>query len=183
MKKILLFALAVMFMASAKAQEYRFPGVDKSPADILLYPLRVANDTTKTASIRVVYSRPSKNGRVIFGELEKFGAVWRMGANEQTEITFFKPVTIGGKSIQPGTYSMFAIPEQNEWTIILNKQNNRWGAYTYKQNLDVVRVKVPVKAAPQPIEVFSMMFRDAPNGALLIAGWDNTIVELPITIN
>lgn len=183
MKKIGLIALAALFTISVKAQELKFPAVDSSPADIVYFPLNVAKSKDdSTPSIKVVYSRPSRNGRDIFGVLEQYGKVWRAGANESTEIRFFKNVEIGGKKIKAGAYSLFAIPEKDKWTVIINKQTDRWGAYTYNERNDVVRVDVPVKTATEPLEVLSMTFTPQTEGANLVIGWDKVIVELPIAI-
>ncbi|RZL30173.1 MAG: DUF2911 domain-containing protein, partial [Pedobacter sp.] len=145
MKKISLCLLLALFVFGAKAQNaaVKFANIDASPLDVLYYPLNVvkAKDNS-TPVIKVVYSRPAKKGREVFGVLEQFDKVWRLGANENTEITFYKAVTIGTKKIKAGTYSLFAIPSKDKWTIIVNKQINKWGAFSYDQSKDVVRTDV-----------------------------------------
>jgi len=179
MKKLSLIALMMAFaLVSQTACAQKFAPLDKSPLDISYYPYTSSMEG-KAPLIKVIYSRPAKSGREIFGKLEKFGEVWRAGANEETEIRFYKDVTIGGKLIPAGTYSFFIIPELTTWTFIINKQTDHWGAYSYDKNLDVVRVKVPVKAAASEIENFSIAFSES---ATLIAGWDKTIAELPIKL-
>ena len=187
MKHIFIVVFALICF-NAKAQqaanaEVKFPVADPSPADIVYFPLNApkakAGDATRPI-IKVIYSRPQKKGRDIFGVLEQFGAVWRFGANESTEIHFFKKVNIGGKKIKAGTYSLFAIPNKDIWTIIINSETDKWGAFSYNQSKDVVRVNVPVKTLVKPIEYFSLTFTPASEGATLIAGWDKTQVELPI---
>ena len=185
MKKLNLLLAMVLFGFVANAQEVKFPPVDASPADIAYFPgnisqLKKGDDTAPL--IKVVYSRPSVKGRVVLGELEAFGKVWRLGANESTEIRFFKPATIGGKTIPAGTYSMFAIPEKDQWTIIINKQTDRWGAYTYDESKDVARIKVPVKQLTTAVEALAITFTASASGANLNIGWDKTAVEVPITI-
>ena len=183
---VLIFALLCF---SAKAQEpinagVKFAAADPSPADIVYFPLnaaKVKTDDDVKPIIKVVYSRPQKKGRDIFGVLEQYGKVWRFGANESTEIHFFEKVTVGGKKIKAGTYSLFAIPNKDKWTIIINKQTDKWGAFTYNQAMDIVRIDVPVKTLNKPIEYFSLTFSPLPQGATLIAAWDKTQVELPIT--
>jgi hypothetical protein len=183
MKKLSLLVLVAFFGLAVNAQEVKFANVDKSPLDVVYYPLKAtqvkAGDTSSPV-MKVTYSRPSKNGREIFGALIPFGKVDRLGANESTEIKFFKPVTIGKKTIKPGSYSLFAIPNKDNWTIIVNEQTDRWGAYTYNQSKDVVRVDVPVKPLPNVVEVLSMTFVPQSSGANLVIGWDKTAVELPI---
>ncbi|EDM36380.1 hypothetical protein PBAL39_11767 [Pedobacter sp. BAL39] len=184
MRRLALIALFGLFTLVAEAQELKLPAVDASPADIVYYPLNAAK--VKDGSmplLRVIYSRPTRKGRDIFGILEQYGKVWRAGANENTEIKFFKTALIGGKKIKAGSYSLFAIPGQEEWTIIINKQTDRWGAFTYDQSKDVVRVKVPVKSVKEPVETLSMTFRTEPKGVNLVIAWDKVWVELPVAIN
>lgn len=166
--------------AQAPATAVKFPGPDASPADILYFPVNAAKvKDVITPIIKVIYSRPQKKGREIFGVMEKFGSVWRMGANESTDIQFTQPVTIGGKKLKAGSYSLFAIPNEKEWTIIVNEQTNRWGL-SYDQTKDVVRVNVPVETTDKVIEYFSMTFVETPTGANLVMAWDRTQVQLPI---
>jgi len=164
--------------------EVKFAIADPSPADVVYFPLNAAKvkvgDATKPI-IKVVYSRPQKKGRDIFGVLEQYGKVWRFGANESTEIHFFEKVTIGGKKIKAGVYSLFAIPNKDTWTIIVNKQTDRWGAFTYDESKDVIRINVPVKPLTKSVEYFSITFSPLDKGATLIAAWDKIQVELPIT--
>ncbi|RZL50915.1 MAG: DUF2911 domain-containing protein [Pedobacter sp.] len=187
MKKLGLCLLLAVFWFSIKAQTTATPVkyaiIDPSPLDALYYPLnavKVKKDDTSMPIIKVLYSRPAKKGREIFGVLEQFDKVWRLGANENTEIYFAKSVTIGNKKVKAGTYSLFAIPGKNSWTIIVNKQTNRWGAFNYDVAKDVVRVTVPVTKTEKVIEVFSMTFADSTEGANLFMAWDNTQVMLPI---
>lgn len=181
-KSLNLFLVLALMAGAASAQDVKFPKVDASPADILYFPMNAtkAKDDAKP-KIKVVYSRPAKKGRDIFGVLEPFGKVWRLGANEQTEIRFFVPATIGGKKVEAGTYSLFAIPGASKWEILVNKQTDRWGAYTYDKSKDVAQIEVPVKALTEPVENLSMTFVPKPNGAVLVIGWDKTSVEVPIS--
>lgn len=188
MKNIFIVVFALLCFG-AKAQdlssaEVKFPPADPSPADIVYFPLNAAKvkagDLTKPI-IKVIYSRPQKKGRDIFGVLEQYGNVWRFGANENTEIHFFKRVTIGGKKIKPGIYSLFAIPNKDKWTIIINSQTDRWGAFSYDQSKDIIRIDVPVKTLEKPIEYFSITFAPLSNGATLFAAWDKTQIQFPIS--
>jgi len=183
MKKLVFIALIAFSGLSADAQDVKFPALDSSPADMVYYPLNVtkAKDNT-TPLIKVVYSRPAKKGREIFGVLEQFGKVWRLGANENTEIRFYKPVVIGGKKIKAGTYSLFAIPNKDKWTLIVNKQTDKWGAFSYDQSKDLVRTDLDVKSLEKPLELLSITFSTQANGANLVIGRDLSTVELPITI-
>lgn len=176
MKSFFITSLMLILFTTAPLQAQEFPEMDKSPMDIAMFR---AQD--KTPLIRVIYSRPSKNGREIFGKLQPYGEVWRTGANESTEITLYKDMMIGDKKVEAGTYTLFTLPGEKEWTVILNKDNNTWGAFGYKEERDVVRVTTPVRKTDKAIETFSMAFKPNDNGADLLMGWDNTYVEVPFT--
>lgn len=183
MKKLIFIGCIAMFSLSAMAQDVKFPALDSSPADIVYFPSNAAKAKDNSLPlIKVVYSRPAKKGREIFGVLEQFGKVWRAGANECTEVKLFKPAVIGGKKIKAGTYSLFAIPNKDNWTVIFNKQTDKWGAYTYDQTKDVLRTDVPVKTLAKPIENLSIAFTPTDSGSTMIIAWDSTSVEIPISI-
>lgn len=183
MKKLtLVIAIALFsFVANAQTAAVKFPALDASPLDVAYFP---ANATkVKDASmpiIKVLYSRPARKGREVFGVLEKFDKVWRLGANESTEVYFDRAVTIGDKKLAAGKYSLFAIPSKDKWTIIVNKQTDRWGAFSYDEKKDVARVDVPVTKLETAIESFSIVFTVAPEGANMVMAWDTTQVTLPI---
>src|SRR5437764_103259 len=115
MKKFI--ALLVVFQLvflSLVAQQSNWPPVDKSPMDMSYYPagypvLKIQDKITEPLIARLIYSRPQKSGRVIFGGLVKNGEVWRLGANEATELTIFKTVRVNGKKLKPGRYTIYAI--------------------------------------------------------------------------
>lgn len=184
--KNLIIAAALLIGVSAFSQAKLDPtklnyfSVDVSPMDASYYPIQVTSSKSDTPKVKVVYSRPQKKNRVVFGNLVKYGDIWRFGANENSEIKFYTPVVIGGKEIPAGTYSIFAIPFEKEWTIVLNSEIDKWGAYFYDKSKDVVRFNVPVEKAASPIEYFSVTFVQTKNGADLYAGWDNTQVKFPI---
>lgn len=186
MKKLCLLAVVLFTAASVQAQNVvKFAPLDKSPVDISYFPNKAVKFKKTDAPnpvIKVTYARPSANGRAIFGDVVKFGEVWRVGANENTEIKFYKDVTIGGKKVPAGYYSLFAIPEKDKWTIIINKELDLWGGYAYDESKDVVRVSVPVKSVSDVIEALSIAFTTEGNIANLVIGWDKTTAELPITI-
>jgi hypothetical protein len=161
MKKLLMFSTLAIIISSCSAQEKR-----KSP-----------HETVSNANVEVTYGRPYKKGRVIFGGLEKYGEVWRTGADEATTITFKKDGTFGGQAVKAGTYALFTIPGEKEWTVILNSVSKTWGAYDYDKNKDkdVLKVKVPAKATPAVVEQLTI---SVPADALVIE-WDNTQVSVP----
>jgi hypothetical protein len=131
---------------------------------------------------RVIYSRPQKNGRLIFGDLVEYGKVWRLGANEATEIEFFRSVKIGDKKVEKGRYTLYAIPAEDTWTIILNKDNDTWGAFKYDEQKDVLRTSVPVQKLNEGVEALAMTFEKSDSGCNLIIAWDNIKASLPISL-
>lgn len=185
-RKTLFLAFFGLLTFSVKAQDIKYPLLDTSPVDIVYYPLnaaKVKSDDLIKPVIKIIYSRPQKKGREVFGVLEQFGKVWRLGANESTEVKLYKNVTIGDKKIKAGTYSLFAIPNKDNWTIIVNQQLDRWGVFSYDETKDVVRVNVPVKTMEKPLEALTLTFVDTTEGANLVIAWDKTQAQLPIAFN
>ena len=169
-------AMTLVFTTSATAQE--FSGLDKSPMDMASYPTsyRVADK-----AVRITYSRPQLKGRSL-ADLCPAGKVWRTGANEAPEITFYKDVTFGGEKVKAGTYSLFTIPGGDQWTIILNKNLNQWGAYSYDEGADVARVMASSSMAGESLEAFSVSFKEVEDGVHMVMGWDKTRVAVPISM-
>lgn len=153
-----------------------FSKLDVSPLDVILF--RGDNDDPVA---RVLYSRPQMRDREIFGSLVPYGEVWRTGANEATEITFYTDMMIEGKKIEAGTYTLFTIPKEEEWVIILNNSTHIWGAYDYFQEKDLARITVPVRESPVTIEALSMAFEPTENGMELVIGWADKFVRVPFT--
>lgn len=182
MKKIFLLAVIAMFTLQSdliNAQEKTkeapsFDKVDVSPMDLIIY-----KNNADEVLARVIYSRPLKRDREIFGNLVPFGEVWRTGANEATELTLYKDMKVADVVVEAGTYTIYTIPGEKEWTVILNNRTNTWGAYEYSDQEDRVRIKVPVRNAPATIESFSMAFVTRTDGADLLMGWDDKFVEVP----
>lgn len=185
-KKSGLVLLCCFSMAMAMAQS-RFPPMDKSPMDVSYYPvnypiLKIQDRATEPLLARVVYSRPQKSGRTVFGELVEYGKVWRLGANEATEIEFYKDVKIGGKKLKKGRYTLYALVAQDKWTIIFNTDTDTWGAFKYDAKKDVLRTDVPVQKSTEVLESLSMAFEKANGSFNLVAGWDDVMVRLPISL-
>jgi hypothetical protein len=129
--------------------------------------------------ITITYSRPNVKDRKIFGGINPWGEVWRTGANAATVITFTEKVLIEGNSVPAGSYSLFSIPEKNEWTIILNKVVKQWGAYSYKQSEDFVRFKVKPIRVSEKRETFTMQFANSTTKASdLYLVWDHTAAAI-----
>jgi hypothetical protein len=177
MKKILtLTTLLLTLVSTTVATAQEFSGMDKSPMDMAAYP---TDYKVSDKAMRIIYGRPQLKGRSM-SELAPTGKVWRTGANEAPEITFYKDVKFGGKDVKAGTYSLFTIPGEQEWTVILNKNLNQWGSYFYDESADVARIQVPNGSDATSMEEFSIAFKDVEGGAHMIMGWDKTRVAVPI---
>lgn len=162
MKKIMLFA-TILFavVTSCTAQAPKSPRV-----------------TAEGKDVKVSYGQPSKRDRAIFGKLVPYGQVWRTGANEATEITFAKDMNFGGKPVKAGTYSLFTIPGEKEWTIILNSELKQWGSFNYDKikDKDVLQVKVPSMKVPMT-EKLTLSFDESNN---LTIAWEETGVKVEV---
>ena len=145
-------------------------------------PIALAAIKADNAYIKVVYGQPSKNNRVIFGELVPYNKVWRTGANEATEITFTKDILFAGERVPAGTYSLFTVPTEGDWTVILNKDLGMWGHYTYKEANDLLRVTASPHKLDEPMEAFRISLRREDTTVFLTLSWDETGVSVPITV-
>jgi hypothetical protein len=162
MKSLLLGLVAISFMLPACAQNRKSP-----------------HETVSSENVSVTYGRPAKKGRDIFGALVPYGKVWRAGADEATEITFKKDGSLGGQPVKAGTYTLFVIPNEKEWTIILNSQLKQWGAYEYDKHKDkdVLKVSAPAGKTAAPVENFTIKIE----GGQLLMEWDTTQVKVPVS--
>jgi len=171
----ILFMTAILFNVTASSAQ-KFPILDVSPMDIALF--RPGGNSTKPI-VKVIYSRPQKKGRTMLGGIEKYGKVWRTGANENTEIKLYRDITFVDKEIKAGTYSLFSIPGEKEWTIIFNYDLDVWGAFSYDQSKDVARIKVVPMNSEEELENFSILFEGNKSSGTMFLGWGNTIVKIP----
>lgn len=180
--KILLPLLLVFGISQA---QYKATSFDKSPMDMVYYPvnypvLKIQNKVSEPLMARVIYSRPLKNGRSVFGELVEYGNIWRLGANEATEIELYKDAKCGSETkLKKGRYTMYAIPFADKWTVIFNKDTDSWGAFQYDVKKDVLRVDVPTQKMPEAAEAFTMQFEKDSTGINLAIMWDNVKALVP----
>ncbi len=169
-----------------------YASVDKSPMDMSYYPPNFPSEkmngstAENTLIARVIYSRPQKNNRKIFADslneknyIQLYGKEWRLGANEATEIEFFKPVTILGNKVAAGRYIIYCIPYSDKWVIRLNTNLFSWGLHMNTKK-DILQVTLPVSKNNDVIESFTMVFIKADKGANLVMAWGNLKVSLPI---
>jgi hypothetical protein len=195
MKKLLLasllFTTAIAAMAQGTSAQttttIKVAPVDKSPMDMAYFPenypiLKIQDKAKEPLVARVIYSRPHKADRTVFGDLVEYGKVWRLGANEATEVEFFKEVKIDGKRVPKGKYTLYAITYPEQWTFILNKETDTWGSFKYDEKKDLLRVNVPVQKEAQPVESFTLSFEKTADGANLVINWDDVKTALPIAL-
>lgn len=166
MVRILAILLASFITLASTAQEQKKA----------LSPKAVA----KSANVEITYGQPSKRDRVIFGGLVPYDSVWRTGANEATEILFRQDAIFGGKKVKAGRYTLFTIPSEKSWEIILNKQLGQWGAYEYQKyrRKNVLRTTAPVHELPEVTERFTISVDDD----TVRFEWDKTGVAVPLKV-
>ena len=156
-------AFAFIMLLSTNVEAQKFAGLDKSPLDI---------SVSKDKSVKIIYSRPQLKGRAL-SKLAPNGKVWRTGANEGTEITFKNDMTLGGKSVKAGTYTLTTIPGEKEWTVILNSTLGTWGGNA--KSGEVTRFMAKASTSSDSLEAFSIAFDDDGNMHL---GWGTVRVAV-----
>lgn len=130
------------------------------------------------AYARVVYNQPHLRGREMLGKKEPYGKLWRLGANEATELFITADLDIAGETLNQGAYSVFAIPEEDKWTLVFNSGLGQWGGYSYNAENDVLRVEVPTQKASKSFEAFTIWFSD--DGSALNFAWGDTQVSAAV---
>jgi hypothetical protein len=168
----------LIFLFKVQIQAQEFKDLDQSPHDIVYF----RENKISPPSIKVLYGRPQKNGRKINNELVPNGKIWRVGANEATEVKFYEDVIFGGEKVKAGSYVLYAIPHEKEWILILNSNLDVWGSYEYEEKYDIARAKAKVSKA-EPLEVFSIGFKDKGNHVNMVLAWDTKRITVPIKIN
>ncbi len=165
--------VAALFMLSAATAQQGKPP---------LSPPANTEVTINGHQIRIDYSAPSMRGRKIMGELVPYGKVWRTGANSATKLTTDAALDIGGLKVPAGTYTLYTLPGENEWSLIVNKQTGQWGT-VYTESQDLGRVKMNVTHTSAPVEKMAIMLsNDGGNKGTLKIEWENTSASVPITV-
>lgn len=174
MKRSLLL-LIVIFSLSLPGYSQITPQVSSSQTIIQGFGL---------GTITLTYSRPNIKGRKIFGYVEPYDKVWRTGANSATVIKFSNDVSIEGNKVPAGEYGLFSVPGEKQWTIILSKKPQQWGAYTYSEADDFLRFVVKPGKLQQPVETFTLQFANVyPTSGELHLLWENTSLVMHLTCN
>jgi len=180
-KKILIGVLIVVIFAVIAYVAYRvLTSRQLSPSQTTTY-------SYNGLDLKLVYCRPFKKGRLIFGEakdsaLVQNGKYWRLGANEATEITFSKNINFAGKPLKAGSYRMYAIPNELSWGISFNSELGKWGYDEPNYSLDVLKVDVPVETVPSETEQFTITFSSDAAGVNMDLAWDKTHLRVPIAV-
>ncbi|HBH24140.1 MAG TPA: hypothetical protein DDY13_12045 [Cytophagales bacterium] len=144
-------------------------------------PEAISTYQNENISIEVKYCQPHKKGRVIFGNLVSYGEIWRTGANEATVVKFSDDVLINDKVLNAGKYSLFTIPDKNNWTVIFNEQTGQWGTM-YKEKRDILRVDVSPEHSKEVQEVFTIDLTGEDQNVTMTLHWDKTRVSIPIEV-
>ncbi len=181
MMKKLTFVLVLVFLVflsmaatgSLLAEEIKFPRISQKAS---------VSQTIGLTEVTAAYHRPGVKSRVIWGELVPYDKVWRTGANEATTISFSHDVTVDGNKLAAGTYGLFTIPGKEEWTFIFSKQSDIWGTYAYKEDQDVLRIKVKPASIPH-CEWMSFRFSDLAEGSAKVnLDWEKLTVGFTVTV-
>lgn len=174
MKKLILTLAFSGFFSFGNAQSYNIPAA--SPRETLQQQFSISN-------ISIDYGRPGVKGRKIFGDLVPFAKVWRAGANSSTKITFGQAVKFGGKEVKAGTYGLFIIPEPTQWKVILNKDSQSWGAYSFDEKLNVLETTIPVEPTKNLVEWFTINLTPvSKDETTLSLSWENSSINIPIQV-
>ena len=184
---LLTSAFVLCLFTLSVAQASRMPPVDKSVLDISYYPmnfpiLKVQDKATEPLFARVIYSRPMKSGRMIVGDLLEYGTIWRMGANEATELELYRDATLQNTRVKKGRYTLYAIPQKDKWTIILNRETDTWGAFKYDMKKDVARAEVKPEKQSELTEALTIYFEKSSKSINLLVFWDDFKLTIPFTL-
>lgn len=149
-------------------------------------PSEIKTISHQGLDVKVVYYKPYKKGRLIFGSekdeaLVPYDKYWRLGANDATEITFNKDVNFVNKAVQAGSYRMYAVPNESSWQISLNSEVGKFGYFEPNYALDVAKVEVPVGKVTEETEQLTISFDPDSSGVNMIIIWDKTLIRVPIT--
>lgn len=191
--KYLFYTLALLAFSaiSAIGQDVEWPSLDKSPMDMATYPSSAAfsnyldeDDPDRSPKIKVLYSRPYKKNREIFGSLVKYGEDWRLGANEGTEIIFYQNVEIGGVTVPRGIYRLLAEVNEDHWNVVVSNHRHTAGATGMDKTKEVGRFKAMVSNSGSEREQFTIGFQKVDDGHVnMVMEWDDTRATLPINLN
>ena len=144
-------------------------------------PASASCDLGMGKTIKTDYSSPRMKGRKIYGGLVPFGEVWRTGANSATTFVTSADVTVDGKTVSAGSYTLFTVPTADKWTLIINKKTGEWGIpYKYESD-ELARVDMNVSKIPSPVENFTISYAKSGSGCTLQVDWETTRASVDIS--
>jgi hypothetical protein len=144
-------------------------------------PAQATCQLTSGATITIDYSSPRAKGRKIFGGIVPFGKIWRAGANEATSFVTTADLSVGGTTVPAGTYTIFAIPEQNQWTLVISKKTGEWGLAYAGAGEDLARIGMKVSQLPSSVENFTIAFDHGSSSCTLDMDWETTRASVDIS--
>jgi hypothetical protein len=168
--------VAVAFAAAASAQQTKeiHPGRGGSP--------HIQTEwTVDGAKISIQYGRPYLKGRTVGKEVAPFGKPWRTGADEATTLVTDKPLKFGSLSVPAGTYTLFTLPGETEWQLIVSKATGEWGTQ-YAEAQDLGRTPMKAEKAASPVEQLTISIDDTPAGGTLKVSWGDKVASIPFTV-
>jgi Protein of unknown function (DUF2911) len=169
MRKMIFAITLLATAANAQRSRYNSPQAD-------------AAVTIAGKKITVDYYAPSAHGRKVMGALVPYGQVWCTGANWATKITTESDLQVGGLKLPAGSYSIWTVPNDKEWTLIINRETGQFHL-NYDQSQDFGRTKMELKALPAPVETFQVQLKsEGGNKGRLALVWENTEASIPITV-
>ena len=174
MKKLVLFTFALTLMFSVNAQiETPQPS-----------PFTKIEQKVGLTDVTLEYSRPSMNGRTIFGDLVPYGKVWRVGANKNTTITFSDAVVVGGQELKAGAYAIFITPSKTSWDVVFYSDTNNWGTpKTIEASKVAAKVTIETMELPMNVETFTITFDNLTSGSAELGFiWENTMANLKFEV-
>ena len=183
MRKFVLIAVALCAVATlASAQMNMSEDKSKRPSP----PASAACKFSDGKTIKIDYSSPRAKGRKIFGEasekaLVPYGQIWRTGANDATTFVTDTNVTVGGKAVPAGSYTIFTVPKADAWSLVISKKTGEWGTDYPGEKEDLVRVPMTVSKTSAPVENFTIAFDQAGSKCTLRTEWENTRASVDIT--
>ena len=171
------FVLAILVIASLSITLPAQQDKSKRPSP----PAQAQCKFSDGKTITVDYSSPRAKGRKIFGSLVPYGQIWRAGANESTTFVVGSDVTVGGKAVPAGNYTIFTVPNADKWTLIINKKTGEWGIpYKYESD-ELARVDMKVSKLPSAVENFTINYEKTGSGCTMNIDWDGTRASVDIS--
>jgi hypothetical protein len=176
-RKIYSFIIGILtvLLFTKEINAQKFAHLDKNPHDIVYYRAGKMG----LPQIKVVYGRPKAKDQKVFGTQVPYGEIWRTGSDESTEIKFYQNVMFGNKFVKAGTYVLYTIPNENYWTIILNKRTDTYGACFYNPEENIAKLEVPSIKGEMMVR-FSIGFKTQDYGSQMILAWGKTRIHIPL---